>query len=254
MTDWSATSNRPDPAFERRLERVLLAELTRTIGAGSSDSVDGRSSIGRTKEPAVRRSRPPVRWLSAAAVTILVLGAVGLLLARRDASTPPGVAGVPIPVTFDVQWPALGGLETKDCIATTVTYEWAQDGSCWRTFVGEVTLSGDIIGAGLWAMHANLGVAGDERDSRVEVPSAFNGTYLVRADVDGCGSGEFMISEPLTFVGWASGQFTGTWQVVPGSGRGELASITGSGLVVGSPVDETDPDAPRTHVGTVSCE
>jgi hypothetical protein len=61
-----------------------------------------------------------------------------------------------------------------------------------------------------------------------------------------------MIAEQLEFVGWASGQFIGRWQILPGSGRGDLAEIAGSGTVLAAFTD--DPDASRTHTGAVSCE
>jgi hypothetical protein len=189
-----------------------------------------------------------------AAALLLVAGlsaVVVTVVTRVDISPAPPLAVPPRTVTFDAQWPPLGGLESKECITTSVTYESAVDGRCWRTFSGEATLTGDLEGTALWAMDANLGTPGDANDSTVEIPAVFNGTYLVRAAIPGCGTGEFMIAESLRFVGWASGQFIGTWQIMPASGRGDLTSISGSGTL--APATTDDPDAIRVHTGTITC-
>ena len=189
-----------------------------------------------TIDPSRPRTNGRARWLAAAAAGVLVAGAIALFASRRGEPSPASVP-VPIEVQFETQWPGLGGLESKECIATAVNYESADNGGgCLRKFVGEAQLSGDITGTALWAMIANVGVAADANDSAVEIPAAFNGTYLVRGDVAGCGSGEFMIAEQLEFVGWASGQFIGSWQILPGSGRLDLAEIAGSGTVLAAPI------------------
>ena len=66
------------------------------------------------------------------------------------------------PVTFDVQWPPLDGLEHTVCNDGTggASYESAQDHWCWRSFFGEVDLSGDVAGVALWTMRGNVGVPG----------------------------------------------------------------------------------------------
>jgi hypothetical protein len=61
-----------------------------------------------------------------------------------------------------------------------------------------------------------------------------------------------MIAELLRFDGWASGTFSGTWQVVPGSGRGELSAISGGGEVPGDHVDSATTQVTRT--GQVACD
>jgi hypothetical protein len=201
------------------------------------------------RQPAQTRRMP--RWLAAVAAVVLVAGAVALIASRRGDSTPADVPAPTIDVQFETQWPPMFGLESKECIATGVEYESANNQRCLRKFAGEAQLSGDITGTALWAMIGNNGVAADANDSAVAIPAAFNGTYLVHGDVAGCGSGEFMIAEQLEFVGWASGQFVGTWQVLPGSGRGDLAKIAGSGTVLAAATD--DPNVSRTHMGAVSC-
>ena len=151
--------------------------------------------------------------------------AIALIAARRGDSSP---ADVPVPnvdVQFEAQWPPLSGLESNECVNAGVDYESANNGGCLRMFAGEAELSGDITGTALWTMVANNGVAADANDSAVERPAAFNRTYLVQGNVAGCGAGDFMIDQQLRFVPWASGQFVGTWQVLPGSGRGGLAPI-----------------------------
>ena len=100
-------------------------------------------------------------------------------------------------------------------------------------------------------MAANLG--DDPAPGEVGTNLAtFKRDHLVHGSVTGCGTGEFMIVEILQFVGWENGAFVGTWQVIPGSGRGELADISGSGEVPGDPDGNTDV-APRIHTGVIDC-
>lgn len=187
-------------------------------------------------------------WLAAAAALLLVAGVVTLRSIGDDPSPTSDTSATAGAVNFDTVWPPLADAQTQRCIDTDVVYEWAEVRSCIRSFEGEVTLSGDIVGSALWAMLANQGTAADPDDAEAAITATFNGTYLVKADVAGCGSGEFMIAEQLRFLGWASGQFAGTWQIIPGSGRGELASITGSGTMPAADTDTT-----RAHTGTISC-
>ena len=225
----------PDAAFVDRLERKLLRRL-----GDSSDSNNAQTPIGddivtldllteRPHQPRHRRSRFVAVTAVAAAVAV---GALIFTRVRDDGS--PNVTSTSVhEVAFDLAWPDLPGLESPDCIESAVTYAWAQNGHCFRRFTGTVALTGDVSGTALWMMLGNFGLAATAQDSAVKIPAAFTGTYLVKATVEGCGTGEFMISEQLRFDGWESGAFSGTWQVVPGSGRGELSKISGGGQVPG---------------------
>ncbi|MCU0259506.1 MAG: DUF3224 domain-containing protein, partial [Ilumatobacteraceae bacterium] len=156
--------------------------------------------------------------------------------------------------TFEVQWPDLGEM-TQACVEAQEVYLSAMSGRCFRQFLGEATFTGDIEGSALWSMMANTGTSSDG-DLSVDDVAGFGATYIVEAEVPGCGSGEFMITSTLTFRGWENGQFVGDWQIVPDSGREELATISGSGVVLPR---QDDPDVvdyanqPRVHTGTISC-
>ena len=66
-------------------------------------------------------------------------------------------------------------------------------------------------------------------------------TYLVDGAVAGCGDGEFLLYSALEYfetdgdiqANDPEGSWTGTWQVVPYSGRSELVGLSGSGTVSG---------------------
>jgi hypothetical protein len=157
-----------------------------------------------------------------------------------------------IPVDFDVSWPDLADLETVNCVESRTSYLSAKGLRCFREFTGPNELTGDIEGTALWTMLGNLGSSADAEDSAVLIPATFNGTYIVKATIEGCGTGEFMIVEQLRFDGWASGAFSGTWQVLPGSGRDDLANLAGGGTVPGDFPDEGIDGSDRTGVLTCS--
>ncbi|HUV18699.1 MAG TPA: DUF3224 domain-containing protein [Ilumatobacteraceae bacterium] len=261
MADSRDFAVRPRAEFEHRLEQALLDELFpqdsphARPGAHSKHRLETMimTTLEQNPDTDTRTAR---RWWLAAAGVLILVGGIFALNVTRDDSTPLAespsddispAAGTA--VNFDTQWPSLGASKSQSCIETSTVYEWAEGaGRCIRTFEGEATLTGDITGTALWAMLANQGTAADENDARADITATFNGTYLVKAEVAGCGSGEFMIAEQLRFLGWESGQFAGTWQIVPGSGRGELSSITGSGTMPAADTDTT-----RAHTGTISC-
>jgi hypothetical protein len=206
-----------------------------------------------TEDPPELQSR---RSRFAAIVGIAAAVAIGAFLVVRsgnDGPAPDNVTSSSLhDVSFELTWPDLQGLESPDCLETDTTYAWARDDRCFRRFSGETTLTGDVSGTALWMMLGNVGEGADAQDSAVKIPSTFTGTYLVRATVDGCGTGEFMITEQLRFDGWESGAFSGTWHVVPGSGRGDLSTIEGSGEAPG--VNEGRDTTQATRLGQLGCE
>ncbi|MEZ5166527.1 MAG: hypothetical protein R2695_08535, partial [Acidimicrobiales bacterium] len=167
----------PDPDFERRLEKALLAELTVSTGSETPTHVLPNDSIdpfGPEQENHMHLSDVTRRgrMIAAAAIVVIVAG-LGLLAVSRPGPTEvEPAAGDSVPVEFTVEWPALGGLESTKCVDTSVTYEWAVQGRCFRTFVGESSFTGDVTGTALWSMDANLGVGGDG-DATVEIPAGF---------------------------------------------------------------------------------
>lgn len=241
----------PDPGFADRLEAALL----RRLGSGRPSTLPATSgdeeeimTVDRLEAPTRRNPR-----LAIAAAALVALGLAGAAVALTSVDDPvETTADRGRVVAFDITWPDLDGLETARCLETDVIYDWAPDGHCVRRFEGEVQLDGDLAGTALWTMEGNLGLQADPEDSAVLVPATFNATYLVRATVEGCGTGEFMIAEQLRFDGFESGGFSGTWQVLPGSGRDDLASIAGGGAVPGDAAGAATTQATRT--GRISCD
>jgi hypothetical protein len=213
--------------------------------------------MDRTEEQIPKRSgrRPRRRARLSAVATIAVVVVAGAAVVACDGQDTPSAeaaGGSLDEVGFDLHWPDLQGLEGSACIDAAVLYTAAQHGDCFRQLTGEVELAGDVAGTGLWMMLGNVGRAADAEDSAVDVPATFTSTYLIRATVEGCGMGEFMIAEQLRFDGWESGAFSGTWQIVPGSGRGDLSTISGSGEVPGDDTDHGTDQATRR--GEIGCD
>ena len=162
---------------------------------------------------------------------MLTIGAGAVIVSQRDDDD---TAAATHDVTFEVQWPDLGRSMAFRCNGTTnYASTQAQTQRCLRGWGGEAQLTGDVDGVAMWDMVANAGDEGRQGEPEVDTPATFNATYLVKGDVAGCGTGEFMIAEVTRFLGWDLGQFVGTWQVMPGSGRGELVGLSGSGEVPG---------------------
>lgn len=257
MTDWSDIAVAPDTGFATRLENALLTSLV----AASPDTQPTTGTSARVRptregdmmtiqlDPPIQ-SAPPrrPRWLAAAAAVILLLGAAAIVVMRTDGGAPADATDV----TFEVQWPGLADSQNPRCVETATVYESARSTHCLRGYSGEARLTGGVDGVALFDMAANQGA----EPSAGEIPAdlaTFNATYLVKGTVAGCGTGEFMIAEVLRFLGWENGQFDGTWQVMRGSGRGELAGISGSGIVDPSPLGAGTDEDPRTHSGTIDC-
>lgn len=209
-----------------------------------------------------RPSRRPKRtwWLAAAAAVVVALGAIATAFIVDDDG--PGTAATDTAqrsvrpaneLSFDVLWPDLTVAAGRDlCVDAEQTYMSASRGECVATWSGEAVVTGDVGGTALWVMHAGTGRSDDD-DATMTLVRGFSATYVVQATIDGCGSGEFMMTDSLGFVGWEAGGFVGAWEIVPGSGRDGLAGISGSGQVVAQASDGNGPAAARTHEGTVSC-
>jgi len=238
----------PAPAFADRLERELLARLAAPTSERSRVMIDLA-----TQRSSVRTWNRPRMLVAASVAAIAVAAGVVALQLDRDSDAPPVAApAAQHAIAFEIEWPDLRSVEGVNCVESETTYFSATDGRCFREFVGEVPMTGDVDGTGLWAMLGNLGEAANADDTSVNVPSAFTATYIVKATVAGCGQGEFMVSEQLRFDGWESGAFSGTWEIVPGSGRQDLSDISGGGLVPGDFPARNTSQATRT--GQVSCD
>jgi hypothetical protein len=256
VTNWRRLAVQPDPGFADRLEARLEASLRRS-GASLDDNVnDDEGDLMTidldTAERLPTSSRPTSRWvwLAVAAALLLVVGVVALTQANsNDPADTPGTAG--FEVAFETTWPWLGDVGKQECFSGLSTdSELADAGNCLRVFNVITDFVGDISGQAATNIIAGVGSSRDG-DATVVLTTPHNITYLFRGSISGCGTGEFMIAEVLEFVGWESGMYVGTWQIVPGSGRGELQGVSGSGIV--EPQDATGAEMVRPHVGTVSC-
>jgi hypothetical protein len=103
------------------------------------------------------------------------------------------------------------------------------------------TLSGDVQGTGSFAGTAILGAANDLNPASIDFP--FDSYEPISATVEGCGTGTFILHLESNL-----NSNTGRWWVVPLTGRGGLAGISGSGTF-SSPA----PFAPESYIGHIRC-
>jgi hypothetical protein len=244
MTDDHSLDLAPRAEFADRLEDELLRVIgNRAETLPIPDPEEIFVIVERTTMPFPSRRR---RWLVpvAAAVIALVAGAV-IALARRDHTNVVEPADSN-PVTFTIHW-AYSDVR-HDCPAES-------GAMCMNHFDFPATseLKGDVVGAGYQGVFWNdpVDYIGQAVDHLEHV-----GAYNVKATVAGCGTGEFMLMEMMQFKSGAdrdrpSGTYIGTWQIVPNSGRGALASISGSGTSRG--VFGTAQADGRTFTGDIAC-
>ncbi len=236
----------PDPAYAACLEQLLIARFEAT----PTDREESHVMLDLAPSPQpVRRDRRTF-MVAAIAACLAAIALAGILVARHDDARHSN-APKAIDVTFHLAWPDLQGLEQPRCLAPIEPFDSAVQHRCFRTFYGLASASGDVSGTALWTMVGSEGKAATPDDATVEIPAAFNGTYIVQATIPGCGRGEFMIAEQLRFDGWEAGAFSGTWQIIPGSGRGELAEVSGGGTVPGDHPDQNTTQDMR--VGQFNC-
>ena len=92
------------------------------------------------------------------------------------------------------------------------------------------TLTGDIAGTAVGAGSAVIGT-----DFASSVANA-----IVTATIGSCGSGTFVVRYFVVYdLHDVSAGRPGTWQIVPGLGSGDLASLTGNGTFT---ITQTNPD------------
>jgi hypothetical protein len=101
------------------------------------------------------------------------------------------------------------------------------------------TLSGDLQGTGSYKGSAILGAFNDPVtfDFPFEAYEPFQGT------VEGCGTGTFILHNQGNL-----NSSTGSWWIVPGSGRGDLVGISGNGTFTSGPPGSFAPDNDIGHV------
>ena len=252
MTDDRSLDMTPRVEFADRLE----ADLLRAIGARDTTTTTHHVNSKSAEEPLVNvrqtpalAPRRPVWMLAAAAASVIVLVLVGVAFATRrqtDSTSPAGSHKV----TFTVTW-SLGGSGNWGCAYAGI--------NCLAHFTPMPALSqfaGDIKGradeAVFWNEQVNF-------PGQTLTHAEFAATYGVFATVQGCGTGagDFMVIETLQGQGIdrsTRDALTGDWQIVPKSGRGPLATISGDGTSSGVLDYGATPNGQaRTFTGTISC-
>lgn len=243
MTDDHSLDTAPRAEFADRLE----ADLLRVIGrrAETLSIPDPEETFVIVEPTTVGPSRR--RWLApaAAAAVVLVAAAVFAFVRRGDPSEVEPADSHP--VTFTIHWAYSDVIH--DC-PTDVA-----GAMCVNHFDLPATsvLNGDVAGNGYQGVFWNDPV--DYSNQAVDHLEHV-GAYNVTATVAGCGTGQFMLMEMMQFKSGSnrdrpSGTYIGTWQIVPESGRGALASISGSGTSAGG-FDTAESDG-RTFIGAVAC-
>lgn len=196
-----------------------------------------------TDTPPVEHHAPQRRrtWLivAAAAAAVLLMVAGVWAVGRGDAE-PAGTRDV----SFTVEW--AGGDNQHPC-PTDVSgpiCAWTLPGPASAKFTGD--LDGTAYQSVVWGNS-------DRFADRAVLHEEKVATYVFGGTVAGCGTGQFVMIETVQIVSgpdedYSTGTATGTWEIVPDSGRGDLRNISGSGTSSG-----LAPDYGRSASGTVTC-
>jgi hypothetical protein len=159
----------------------------------------------------------------------------------------------PHPVTFTVTW-SMGG-NIRDCGYTTT--------ACMHHFATPAAsaFDGDIAGRAYELVYWTDPVYTPNGTPQGQGHEEFVNTYEIHGTVAGCGTvpANFMMMEmaqtkDLPDIDFdVRSVYSGTWQIVPESGRDALSSISGSGTSTGD-ITYADPTTyARTFTGTISC-
>jgi hypothetical protein len=103
------------------------------------------------------------------------------------------------------------------------------------------TLSGDVHGTGSFTGTAILGAANDLNPATIDFP--FESYEPLSVTVEGCGKGTFILHLESNL-----NSNTGQWWIVPNTGRGGLAGISGNGSF-----SAPAPFAPESYIGHIRC-
>jgi len=124
----------------------------------------------------------------------------------------------------------LSGTSTTTSFAITASPTCDAAGNCVQGYTVTSQQSGDMQGT--LTNDGTMYTAAGSSTFRVAIIGLFVGS------VRGCGSGSFALTFPLTDAD-QSAPFTGHDAIVPGSGTGALAGITGVGTYTFDPVSGT---------------
>jgi hypothetical protein len=257
MTDDRSLDMTPRAEFADRLEADLLhivgaapfGEATHTEPGHNRPPISAKEPIMAVELDHQSTARSPRRALVAAAGIILLVVAVAVVAGRGNGDRHPAASTLSPGarnVTFVVHWSY--GDRVHDCGT-------APNQPCMNHFAipSSSTLKGDIEGTAFQGLFWNDPAEyPGQRINHLEHVAA----YEVKADVVGCGLGQFTIVETMQYRSGPnddqdSGTYVGTWRVVDESGRGDLSSIAGSGTSSG--VFGTASTDGRTFTGTIAC-
>ena len=122
-------------------------------------------------------------------------------------------------------------------------------GGCQLEFTGTSTLDGSLAGGTSWRLWGWGNPDGSNEYTSIET---FTGTF------EGCGTGSFQFTVPDGYIAAAPTEpnlgrrMTSTWNVVPGSGTGDLVAVTdGHGNIDG--VLYPDQSSAGTFTGVLTC-
>lgn len=255
----------PRAEFADRLE----ADLLRVIGDRDADT----SNPQVDEEPLVNVELTPTppstrtRWMIfAAAAAVIALVALGIAFTGRghtksikpadsvDETTSSQPANSH-DVTFTVTW-SMGPLAKQDCVNSGYF-------GCLEHFQmpGVSKFQGDVTGQAAEGVFWNARVPYASATAQSVSHEEFVAVYGVYATVPECGvnrNAEFMLTETIQDT-WSTDTFTergtyiGTWQIVPESGRGALANVSGSGTSSGEITYADETKNARTFTGTITC-
>lgn len=244
MTDPHIFDRTPSRDFADRLEAEFLRAATGVPTIPRDPRPEETTVTVRLDDPPIdHRPRPSWRWPAVAAAAALLIVALVAVLTRDSGDDTPPVSTSS--VSFTVMWeysenrhectPSLECINRFDLPATA-------------------TFTGDVAGTGYQAVYWNEPVVDEVRDV---VHAEHVVMYQVRGSVAGCGSGLFTIAEITQFESgpgqdFDTGTYTGTWQIVPESGRGPLAALGGNGTTVAGFLAAQE--SGRTFTGTVTCD
>ena len=248
MTDGIRFDLSPRTEFADRLEADLLRAIgdpalsTPTTRASTPHDPEAEHIMTITLDPPVDTPSPHRRaWTTAiavAAAALLIL--VGVWAVGRGDSEPAGTRDV----SFTVLWAASNNEQDCPTDVSSPICAWKLATPATAKFTGDI--DGNAYQSIVWG---NSDVFPDRAVLHEEKAA----TYLFGGTVAGCGTGQFLMIETVQISSgpdrnYSTGSVSGTWHIVPESGRGDLRSISGSGTSSG-----LAPDYDRALTGTIAC-
>jgi hypothetical protein len=230
MRDLRQLDLEPDARFATRLEAALLDQLMAPPLDDHATNLEAPVPIDLEARPVAHVSRrPPLVPLLAGAAAVVAVVIAGLAI--RDDDRVPGPTSLPATagsgaVTFQIE-------QIVDGVASS----FSDSARVWGPDVSTVT--GDVTGSAEGITLANSNTT--EHDG-----AEFVYSFLISdAVVPTCGSGQLLLAVVAEYFEVdgdfrrddRDGRWSGTWEVVPYSGRSDLVGISGSGTLSGRLAD-----------------